>query len=70
MAQVPETPAKVRPAPTKPESAKNQGETMKPRITPSSTREPAVIWTWRMMEIGAARFTTVFRPAFFQPARP
>ena len=31
---------------------------------------PNLIWTWRWMGIGMRRFTTVGRPAFFQPLSP
>ena len=49
---------------------KKAGATVKPRITPVRIIRPAVICTWRWIGIGILRFTTVVKPAFFQPARP
>ena len=45
--QKPEAPANTSPAPTKPESRWNQGETVAPSTAPSTISEPAAICTWR-----------------------
>ena len=40
----------------------NQGETVALKIVPKKTREPAVIWTWRMMLMGAFLFALIGIP--------
>ena len=45
VAHQPVTPANIRPAPTKAESAMKPALTKRARLAPTSTNAPAVIWT-------------------------
>lgn len=70
MPQVFVMPAKVSPAPTKPLSSKNHGDTKAPRSVPATINEPATICTCRCRLIGARALLSVIYPAAFQASIP